>query len=287
MKYRLPFAVPVRALLAAVAGWLLVALSPSLLAQAAGGTGAIRGRVLNQATGQYLRSAIITVAGTDLSTVSESGGDYTLTGVPAGQARVKVTFTGLDPVETTVPVTAGQTIVQDFTMLSKADSGEVLRLGEVRVVTEREGNAKAIQEQLAALEMKTVVSSDAFGETSEGNVGEFLKLMPGVMMDYVDADVRTASIGGLDPKYAVDHDGRRAGRLGGLVRDHHGPRVRVRAAFDLQHRDGGTEQDPHARCLRQRARGRRSISAAREPSTARAGRSAGQPARSSTPTSSR
>jgi outer membrane receptor for ferrienterochelin and colicin len=53
------------------------------------------------------------------------------------------------------------------------------------------------------LEIKTVMSSDAFGDVSEGNVGEFLKLMPGVQMDYVDADVRTMSIGGLDPKYSL------------------------------------------------------------------------------------
>jgi iron complex outermembrane receptor protein len=191
-----------RALFAAVFGWLFLSLAAALQAQASG-TGTIRGRILNQATGQYLRSAIVTVAETNLTAVSESGGEYSLSGVPAGPVRIVVRFTGLEPVETTVSVSPGQTVVQDVTMLSKPDSGEVLRLGEIRVVTEREGNNKAIQEQLAALEMKNVVSSDAYGEISEGNVGEFLKLMPGVMMDYVDADVRTASIGGLDPKYAV------------------------------------------------------------------------------------
>ncbi len=175
-------------------------LRPVLHAQGVG-TGTVTGRVLNQDTGQYLRSAVVTVSGTNLSAVSESGGTYTLTGVPAGDARVSVWFVGLDPAETTVRVKAGETVVHDVTLTSK--SGDVVRLGEVRVVTEREGNYKAIQEQMAALEIKNVVSSDAFGDISEGNVGEFLKMMPGVMMDYVDADVRTVSIGGLDPKYAV------------------------------------------------------------------------------------
>jgi outer membrane receptor for ferrienterochelin and colicin len=78
-----------------------------------------------------------------------------------------------------------------------------VKLDAFRVVTEREGNFKAIQEQKAALEIKNVVASDAYGDISEGNIGEFMKLMPGVMMDYVDADVRTVSIGGLDPKYAT------------------------------------------------------------------------------------
>jgi iron complex outermembrane recepter protein len=172
----------------------------SLLAQT--GSGTVTGRVLNEATGEYLRSAVVMVVGTSVSTVAEAGGAYTLTGVPAGDARLMVSFEGLDPAEVTVKVTAGQTAVQDITMRNKSDSS-IVRLGEVRIVTEREGNYKAVQEQKAALEMKSVISSDAFGDVSEGNVGEFLKLMPGVMMDYVDADVRTVSIGGLDPKYAM------------------------------------------------------------------------------------
>ncbi len=172
--------------------------------RAQSGSGTITGRILNEATGQYLRSAVVTVVGTNISTVAEAGGVYTLSGVPAGEAKILVSFLGLDPAEATVRVNAGQTATLDIGMSSKADAGTgVVTLDAFRVVTEREGNYKAIQEQKAALEIKSVISSDAFGDVSEGNVGEFLKLMPGVMMDYVDADVRTVSIGGLDPKYAV------------------------------------------------------------------------------------
>lgn len=163
--------------------------------------GNIAGRVLNEATGQYLRSAIVTAVGTNISTVAESGGVYTLSGVPAGEVRVAVSFIGLDTAEATVKVQPGQTAVHDFSMTSKTD--EIVKLGAFRVVTERDGDYKALQEKKSALEIKTVMSSDAFGDVSEGNVGEFLKLMPGVQMDYVDADVRTMSIGGLDPKYTL------------------------------------------------------------------------------------
>lgn len=192
----------VRLLTLALPCFLIAVSAPALHAQAAAGTGTITGRVLNELTGQYLRSAVVAVPGTGVSTITESGGSYTLTGVPAGEVRLAVSFEGLDTFEATVRVAAGQTLVHDVTMSSKAESG-VIRLGEVRVVTEREGNYKAIQDQKTALEMKTVIAADAYGEVSEGNVGEFLKLMPGVMVDYVDADVRTVSIGGLDPKYAT------------------------------------------------------------------------------------
>ena len=183
---------------------VLVALGPtSARAQAA--TGTISGRVLNQGTGQYLRSAVVTVVGTNIAANSEAGGTYVLSGVPAGVARIAVTYAGLDPAEITVNVTAGQTLTADVNLTSAAygkDSG-VVRLGEFVVATEREGNAKALQEQREALNFKQVVASDAFGDVSEGNIGEFLKLMPGVSIDYNEADARSISIGGMDPKYTT------------------------------------------------------------------------------------
>jgi iron complex outermembrane receptor protein len=166
------------------------------------GTGTITGRVLNADTRQYLRSAVVAVSGTALSTLTEAGGAYRLGNVPAGNVQLAVIFTGLNPATANVQVTAGQTVVHDFTLSAGAE-GDIVKLGAFRVVTEREGNFKAIQEQKSALEIKNVVATDAFGDVSEGNVGEFLKLMPGVMLDYVDADVRTVSIGGLDPKYSL------------------------------------------------------------------------------------
>ena len=189
-----------RAAFGALCAALVLFATPAVQAQAT--TGIITGRVLNQATGQYLRNATVSVVGTNLTTVAEAGGVYTLTGVPSGQARVLVSFAGLDPVESTVMVNSGQSVTLDFTMGSKGDDA-IITMGEFRVATEREGNFAAIQEQKSALEIKQVVASDAFGDVSEGNIGEFMKLMPGVMMDYVDADVRTVSIGGMDPKYST------------------------------------------------------------------------------------
>ncbi|HUR59055.1 MAG TPA: TonB-dependent receptor [Opitutaceae bacterium] len=188
-----------RVSLAAFAAGLLLAAPQVLRAQAA--TGTITGRVLNEATGQYLRNATVSVIGTNISAVAESGGAYILIGVPAGEARVAVSYVGLDPAEITVKVGAGETVRQDITMSNKSEG--IVKLDAFRVGTEREGNFQAIQEQKSALEIKQVVASDAFGDVSEGNIGEFMKLMPGVMLDYVDADVRTVSIGGMDPKYSM------------------------------------------------------------------------------------
>jgi hypothetical protein len=96
---------------------LLCALLPALAAaQSAAGT--VSGRILNPATGEYVRNAQIRVEGTNLLAVSEDGGLYSLPGVPAGPARLSVTFTGYRTETAGVQVPAGGTAVRDFDLVS-------------------------------------------------------------------------------------------------------------------------------------------------------------------------
>jgi iron complex outermembrane receptor protein len=180
---------------------LIAALTPSFLS-AQPATGEITGRVVNQASGDYLRNAQVSVSGTAITTLADTGGFYRLTGVPAGANRVAVSYTGLDPVEVPVTVIAGETVTQNITLTSASYDPEMVTLGTYVVNATREGNAKAIMDQRVAVNMKKVVATDAMGNVSEGNVGEFLKLMPGVAMEYVEADTRAMRVRGLNPKYA-------------------------------------------------------------------------------------
>ncbi|MFO1447406.1 MAG: TonB-dependent receptor [Opitutaceae bacterium] len=194
-------------------GFVLFALMP-VLTQAQG-TGTVTGRVLNEGTGQYLRNATLAVKGTDVTAISESGGTYTLTGVPAGAVELTVSYLGLDTQTIPVTVVAGQSVRQDVNLSSVVYDKETIRLGAFVVATEREGNAKAIMDQRNAENMKKVIASDVFGKVPENNVGEFLKMMPGVTSDYVEADVRAIRIRGYNPKYtSVMIDGARVAMAG-------------------------------------------------------------------------
>ncbi|MCX6950569.1 MAG: carboxypeptidase-like regulatory domain-containing protein, partial [Verrucomicrobia bacterium] len=179
-------------------------------------SGKITGRVFNPATQQYVRNAEVRVAGTDVIAYSGDDGTYALTGVPAGDVALTVTFTGYDVASARVTLGADQTATQNFELkgatyaAGTAKGDEVLKLSSFVVSTEREGNAKAIMDQRAALNMKSVVATDNFGEVTSGNIGEFVKYMPGVVIDYTQSYARAARIGGLDPKYVgVSMDGMR------------------------------------------------------------------------------
>ncbi|MDP3071037.1 MAG: TonB-dependent receptor [Opitutaceae bacterium] len=198
--------------IATIALALLTLARPAFAAEA---TGTIQGRVFNPATQEYVRNAELAVTGTSLVAYSADDGSYALTGVPAGEVMLTLRYTGYAPGSATLRVGGGTIATRDFELQpagaapaarSRADS--VVKLDQFVVSTEREGNAKAIMEQRASINVKSVVSADNFGDLTGGTVGEFIKYLPGVVMDYVDSDARTARIGGLDPRYAsVSVDG--------------------------------------------------------------------------------
>jgi TonB-dependent receptor len=58
------------------------------------------------------------------------------------------------------------------------------------------------------MNITNTVASDAFGDNAEGNVGEFLKHLPGVELDLFYGEVRTVRLGGLGSEYtSVTMDG--------------------------------------------------------------------------------
>ena len=209
-KLSFPLPSAPRCLCRIIATVLLGALFPPPAA-AQSATGVIAGRVFNPATGEYVRNARISVEGTSLQAVSGDGGAYSLPGVPAGAARLVVTYTGYRADPAVVQVAPGGSVTRDFELVSTLDAGSAgstVKLQRFVVSSEREGNAKAIMEQRNSMNITNSVASDVFGDVAEGNVGEFLKHIPGVELDLVQGEIRTIRLRGLDSEYTqVSLDG--------------------------------------------------------------------------------
>lgn len=165
---------------------------------------AISGRVQNAAIGRYLNNARVAVKGTDIVTFTDEFGEYRLTHVPSGPVVLEVFYTGLDPQQIALQTSAGQTVERDVNLTSVARYGQnndPVKLGAFVVSTskETEGEALATNEQRFAPNLKNVVATDTFGDVQEGNVGEFIKFLPGVSVIYGDAEAQTVSLRGFTP----------------------------------------------------------------------------------------
>lgn len=170
--------------------------APSALAQQTGGT--LIGVVLDAQTGKYLEGAEVTVSNTELRSTTARDGSFTMQNVPAGTQSVVIAYPGFDTQTFQTSIGAGQS-----TQFIGRLSGEVMMLDAVRVTSAKEGMAQAVALQKISIQAKVVAAADQFGAISEGNIGEYLKFMPGVSIDYNVNDARGVSLRGLSTAFTI------------------------------------------------------------------------------------
>ncbi|MFM8532160.1 MAG: TonB-dependent receptor domain-containing protein, partial [Acidimicrobiia bacterium] len=79
----------------------------------------------------------------------------------------------------------------------------MIKLSEFVVITSRQMDAAAlaINEQRYSPNIKTVIAADEFGAVVENDIGEVLKFVPGITMDYNAGDARRVSMDGVSSDY--------------------------------------------------------------------------------------
>ncbi|MCC6991538.1 MAG: carboxypeptidase regulatory-like domain-containing protein, partial [Acidobacteria bacterium] len=190
---------------------MFAGVQPARAADSAVATGSVSGRVQNVVTGQYLNNARIAVRGTERIVFTDESGTYRLPALPGGPVVLEVFHTGLDPQVITVDVKPGQAVERNFDLTSAAryggqDGTVKLKALVVRTGRETDGEAIAINEQRFAANIKNVISADSLGDVTDGNVGEFLKFLPGITAEY-DAEsgssVASVAVRGFPTSMAV------------------------------------------------------------------------------------
>ena len=179
---------------------------PSLI-RAQSGSKEITGRVQNAATGQYLNNARVAVKGTNLTAFTDETGAYHLPAVAGQSVELEVFYTGLDPKTVSVSLSTGQRVEQDISLTNarRYGAGGVVQLDHFVVTSGKvtDGEALAVNEQRFAANLKNVVSTDTFGDISEGNIAEFMKFMPGISIEYEGDAPTTVSVRGFDPNFTT------------------------------------------------------------------------------------
>ncbi|MEN8230482.1 MAG: carboxypeptidase-like regulatory domain-containing protein [Bacteroidota bacterium] len=172
--------------------------------------GEIQGSIYDKA-GEPVAYANVQLMGTSMGTISNDKGFYSIKKVPPGSYELRVTFVGYSDSQTTVQVTAGEVITHDFQLTITSILGE-----EVVVTAMARGQAKAINTQIAARNIKNVVSEQKIRELPDANAAEALARLPGVSVIRSGGEAVAVNIRGVSSNTMFVNGMRLDGGLGSI-----------------------------------------------------------------------
>ena len=151
--------------------------------------GAIHGRVIDNEK-QTLPGASIFIEDLKTGVISDINGFYTLPNLKPGTYTIKVTYVGYAPREMKMTVSGGKTLEKDIVM------NEGVELQQVEVKGAFQGQRKAVNMQKNGMGVTNVVSADQVGKFPDSNIGDALKRINGINVQYDMGEARFGQVRG-------------------------------------------------------------------------------------------
>lgn len=151
--------------------------------------GTVRGRIID-ATKQTLLGASIYIEKLHTGVTSDVNGFYTFSNLDPGTYTVKVSYVGYSPVELKITIPAGRTLEKDVVL------NEGVELQEVVVGGAFQGQRRAINSQKNNMGITNVVSADQVGKFPDSNIGDALKRISGINVQYDQGEARFGQVRG-------------------------------------------------------------------------------------------
>lgn len=170
--------------------WLMLCCSPAAFAA---GKGKVAGQIIDSGNNIKLMGVLVTNPDKSHKAVTDRQGEYALS-LPAGPHSLTFSYLGYEP------LTREVTVSEDSVTTLNIDFGaDTVALDEVVVEGQAVGQARALNRQMNAPNLKNVVASDAFGRFPDQNAAEALDRLPGVSVERDQGEGRFVIIRGIDP----------------------------------------------------------------------------------------
>jgi len=141
-----------------------------------------------------LVGAYVLLEGTNYYDTTDSNGNFKMYNIPAGKYKVVISYVGYENFTKEIALKEEQSLFQDFVL------NEGTKLEEVIISTGVEGQAKALNDQKNNSSIVQVVSSEQIEKFPDANIGDALKRLPGVNVQYDQGEARFANIRGTAPE---------------------------------------------------------------------------------------
>lgn len=166
-------------------------------------TGQIKGHVASS-EGVALPGASIQVVGRRAVTVSDINGRFTYPNLKPSTYRVRISYVGYTALEQEVDIQRGKTTELDIVL------NESNLLDEAVITGAFSDHRRALQMQKSKMGVVNVVSADQVGKFPDSNIGDALKRINGVNVQYDQGEARFGQVRGTSSDFtSVTIDGNR------------------------------------------------------------------------------
>ncbi len=167
---------------------LLVLGFTSVMAQST-----VRGTILDE-NATPLPGAHIYLENTDYSALTSIDGDYIIYNVPEGMYTLVISYIGYNDVKESIVLEGGKDLIKNIQL----EEGVILN--EIVVNGRLEGQAKALSTQKNNLNITEVIASEQIERFPDANIGDALKRVSGINVQYDQGEARFANIRGTAPE---------------------------------------------------------------------------------------
>lgn len=157
--------------------------------------GIIKGRITDQKSKEPLTGATVAVTGTNNAAATNLNGEYQFY-VNSGTVSLTVRYLGYK--DTTLSVSLNS---NELKVVNVAMSGRQRNLENVVITGYTQGQAKALNQQKNADNIKNIVAADQIGRFPDPNAAEALQRVPGVNIERDQGEGRYVSVRGLAPQF--------------------------------------------------------------------------------------
>lgn len=154
--------------------------------------GAIAGRIFD-ASGESLPGAVIYIEDLQMSCLSDAWGYFYLPGLIEGKHSLAISYIGYNTISEELDITGGRTFEKIYVFT------EGIEIQSVEISGIVSGRRKALQQQKANEGVSNVISAEQMSKFPDQNIGDAMKRIPGINVQYDQGEARFGQIRGTSP----------------------------------------------------------------------------------------
>lgn len=157
--------------------------------------GKITGKIFDKEAGISLPGANVILEGTIYGSVSDKEGGFFIRNIPTGNYTLSVSYLGYKTVSEEIEITSNSQIEKNINL-----QPEITELEEVLIVGQHQGQARALNIQKTAPNIKNIISADLIGRFPDPNVAEALQRTPALSIQRDQGEGRYINIRGTEAR---------------------------------------------------------------------------------------